>query len=81
MYCLATEVLLPRYRCYFLVGECIKAAENIDAADDADALAEAEKLILRSGFCAVEVWQGSRMVGRHTIAPDIKVIIGGATSR
>jgi hypothetical protein len=61
-------------------GERIKAAENIEAADDAGALAEAEKLILKSSFCAVEVWQEKRMVGRHTIVPDIKVIVGGSHS-
>jgi len=32
---------VPRYRCYFLAGESIKAAENIDASDDAGALLEA----------------------------------------
>jgi hypothetical protein len=69
---------VPRYRCYFMNGECIKAAENIEAADDDGALAEAEKLILKSTFCAVEVWQEKRMVGRHTVAPDIRVIVGGA---
>jgi hypothetical protein len=71
------ERSVPRYRCYFIAGESIKAAENIEAAGDAEALAEAEKLILKSDFSAIEVWQEKRFVGRHTIAPDINVIVGG----
>jgi len=68
---------VPRYRCYFLAGESIKAAENIDASDDAGALLEAEKLLLRSDFLAIEVWQEKSFIGRLSIAPDLKVIFGG----
>ena len=68
---------MGQYRCYFIAGECIKAAEDIEAADDAGALLKAEELLLKSAFPAIEVWQEKRMVGRHTIAPDVKVIKGG----
>jgi hypothetical protein len=68
---------LAHYRCYFIAGECIRAAQEIEAADDADALAKANELILRSEFLAIEVWQRTRFVGRHTIAPDVKIICGG----
>jgi hypothetical protein len=68
---------VQRYRCYFLSGETITAAENIEALDDAAALTEAKRLILKSEYLAVEVWQAKRLVGRHTIAPDIRVIVGG----
>ena len=68
---------LARYRGYFIAGECIKAAQDIEAADDADALAKANELILKSEFPAIEVWQRTRFVGRHTIAADLKVIAGG----
>ncbi|MBA4099702.1 MAG: hypothetical protein C0484_23390 [Rhodospirillum sp.] len=69
---------MAHYRCYFIVGECIRAAQDIEAADDADALAKANELILKSEFLAIEVWQRPRFVGRHTIAADIKIISGGA---
>jgi len=68
---------VPRYRCYFLVGEGIKAAENIEALDEAGALSEAEKLMLRSDFLAIEVWQEKSFIGRLSIAPDLKVTFGG----
>jgi hypothetical protein len=68
---------LAHYRCYFIAGECIRAAQEIEAADDACALAKANELILRSDFLAIEVWQRTRFVGRHTIAPDVKIICGG----
>jgi hypothetical protein len=68
---------LAHYRGYFIAGECIRAAQDIEAADDVGALAKANELILRSDFVAIEVWQRTRFVGRHTIAADVKVISGG----
>ena len=68
---------LAHYRCYFIAGECIRAAQDIEADDDARALATANELILKSDVLAVEVWQRTRFVGRHTIAADLKVILGG----
>jgi hypothetical protein len=68
---------LAHYRCYFIAGECIRAAQEIEAADDAGALAKANELILEGDFLAVEVWQRTRFVGRHIIAPDVKIISGG----
>ena len=68
---------LAHYRCSFIVGECIRAAQDIEAGDDAAALAKANELILEGDFLAVEVWQRTRFVGRHTIAADLKVIAGG----
>ena len=68
---------LAHYRCYFMVGDGIRAAETIEAADDATALLSAEKLILKSEFLAVEVWQEKSFIGRISIAPDLKVIDGG----
>ena len=68
---------MAHYRCYFLIGNGIRVAENIEAADDAAALLSAEKLILRSEFLLVEVWQEKSFIGRISIAPDLKVIVGG----
>jgi hypothetical protein len=47
---------LAHYRCYFLVGDGIRVAENIEAADDATALSSAEKLFLKSAFLMAEGW-------------------------
>lgn len=68
---------MARYRCYFLVSEGIRVAEDIEAADDAAALSRAEKLILKSAFLVVEVWQERKFIGHISIAPDLKVIVGG----
>lgn len=68
---------LAHSRCYFIAGERSRAAQDIEAGDDADALAKADELILKSDFLAIEVWQRTRFVGRHTIAADLKVISGG----
>ena len=48
---------MPHYRCYFIAGESIKAAESVEAVDDAGALLKAEELILKCEFLAVEVWK------------------------
>jgi hypothetical protein len=68
---------VPKYRCYFIVGERIKSARNIEVPDDARALDEAQWLILESDALVIEVWQEKRFVGRWTIGPDLKVIPGG----
>ena len=65
------------YRCHFIVGERITASEDLDAPDDACALLDAEKLILKSDALAVEVWQERRFVGRWTVGPNIRVVHGG----
>jgi hypothetical protein len=68
---------VTHYRCYLIVGERIRASEDIDAPNDASALLEAEKLILESDALVIEVWQEKRFVGRWTVGPDINVIRGG----
>ena len=71
---------MAHYRCYFIVGESIKAAESVEAVDDAGALLKAEELILKCEFLAVEVWKDRDFIGRISIAPDLKVIVGGKGS-
>jgi hypothetical protein len=68
---------LAHYRGFFIAGECIRAAQDIEADDDAGTLAKANELILKSEFPAIEVWQRTRFVSRQTIAPDVRVISGG----
>jgi hypothetical protein len=55
----------------------VSGLRKIEAGDDAHALAKSDELILESDFLAIEVWQRTRFVGRHTIAADIKIISGG----
>jgi hypothetical protein len=68
---------LAHYRCDFIAGGGIKAAENIEAVDDAGAILEARELILRSSFVAVEIWRQKDFIGRISVAPDLKIIVGG----
>jgi hypothetical protein len=65
---------LRHYRCYFLVDDRIKAAEDIGAKDDADALLRAEELLAGSSFPAIEIWQAERLVGRLAAAHDLTAV-------
>ena len=63
---------MRHYRCYFLIDDKIKAAEDIGAKDDADALLRAEELLAGSSFSVIEVWHAERLVARlqpRTISP------------
>jgi hypothetical protein len=66
---------MRHYRCYFMVGDGIKTAEDIGAKDDAGALLKAEELLAASSFASIEVWQEKRLVGRLTATTD-PVVIG-----
>jgi hypothetical protein len=55
----------------------VSGLRKIEAGDDAHALAKSDELILECDVLAIEVWQRTRFVGRHTIAADIKIISGG----
>jgi hypothetical protein len=57
------EDRMSHYRGYFRQDENIVAPANIDAADDAEALAKASDLLSAGEFLRVEVWQGPRIVG------------------
>jgi hypothetical protein len=70
---------LRHYRCYFLIDDRIKAAEDIGARDDADALLRAEELLAGSSFPAIEVWQAARLVGRLAVAHDLTAVDKGKT--
>ena len=67
-------VSLRHYRCYFLVDDRIKAAEDIGATDDADALLKAEELLAGSSFPAIEVWQAESLVGRLAVTSDLTAV-------
>jgi hypothetical protein len=52
------------YRCYFIdVDDRIQSYEQIECADDAQAVLKAQKLLAASRFPSAELWQGSRIVG------------------
>jgi hypothetical protein len=71
---------LRHYRCYFLIDDRIKAAEDIGARDDADALLRAEELLAGSSFPAIEVWQAERLVGRLAATSDLTAVAKGKAS-
>ena len=71
---------LRHYRCYFLIDDRIKAAEDIGAKDDADALLKAEELLAGSSFLAIEVWQAERLVGRVAATHDLTAVDKGKAS-
>ena len=50
------------YRCCFLNGERIDAVEGIACNDDAAALLEADKILARSRYRSIEIWNGARRV-------------------
>jgi hypothetical protein len=53
------------YRAYFLsASDHIRSVTAIQTTDDASAAAEAEYLLSRSDYAAVEIWDGKRMVVR-----------------
>ena len=67
---------MRHYRCYFLIDDRIKAAEDIGAKDDADALLMAEELIAGSSFPAIKHMYGlsPRCVLRHQ--PTLELVEG-----
>ena len=59
---------MANYRVYFIdqADHILAAAETIEAADDATAIALAERLYRAHPNCAsVELWVGTRKVYRH----------------
>jgi hypothetical protein len=56
------------YRCYFVLDDHVWCAEYLEASDDADAVAKAQQLLPGGGLTAIEIWQGSRLIGRPALA-------------
>ncbi len=54
---------MPHYRAYFMSGDHIVAPEDIEAADDAEAMLKASELLSSSTKSRIEVWQGKRIIG------------------
>ena len=70
---------MRHYRCYFLIDDKIKAAEDIGAKDDADALLRAEELLAGSSFSVIEVWHAERLVARLAATHDLTEVDKGKT--
>jgi hypothetical protein len=58
---------MAEYRCHYLEDGQACSQVVVHAIGDATALAEAEELLASSRFSVMEVWQGSRLVGRVTL--------------
>ena len=57
--------MMHSYRAYFLsASDHIRSVTAIQTTDDASAAAEAEYLLNRSEYAAVEIWDGKRMIVR-----------------
>jgi len=60
------------YRAYFLsASDHIRSVTAIQTTDDSSAAAEAEYLLNRSEYAAVEIWDGKRLVARAERAQQV----------
>ena len=55
---------MTSYHCYFGTGARLRKKVDIDATDDALAIIEAEHILADTKQEAVEVWRGTRLIGR-----------------
>jgi hypothetical protein len=62
------------YRCYFMQGEHIQDVATVEAADDAEAFVEAERLLSSSAYPIIEIWLEKRLVGRFAHTPDVNAL-------
>jgi hypothetical protein len=59
---------MPTYHCYFMSGDHLPEEVDVDAADDALAMVRAERLLAGNKCSAMEVWHGTRLVGRISLS-------------
>jgi hypothetical protein len=63
--CIEQEKKMTCYRCHLMdAQDRTRALEDLDCADDAAALLEAERLLAAWGYHAVELWRQERLVGK-----------------
>ena len=55
---------MPSYHCYLSSGDRLPEEVDMDATDDAMAMLEAERMLADAKCHAMEVWHGTRLVGR-----------------
>ena len=60
------------YHCYFGTRNRLTKKVDLDAADDALAIIRAERILSDTRQDAMEVWRGTRLIGRtsRSHAPD-----------
>lgn len=56
------------YHCYFTSGDHLPEEVDVNAADDSLAMLEAERLLADAKCSAMEVWHGTRLVGRINLS-------------
>ena len=59
--------IMPHYHCY-LSGDRLPEEVDIDATDDAMAMLEAERMLADAQCHVMEVWHGTRLVGRLSLS-------------
>ena len=64
------------YRCCYLENARTQSEVLIGTPNDATALLKAEELLAQSRFLVMEIWQGSRPVGRVTLGSPVELISG-----
>ena len=56
--------IMPSYHYYLSSGDRLPEEVDMDATDDAMAMLEAERMLADAKCHAMEVWHGTRLVGR-----------------
>jgi hypothetical protein len=59
--------IMPNYHCY-LTSDGLPKEVDLDATDDAMAMIEAERKLADAKCHAMEVWHGTRLVGRLSLS-------------
>ena len=70
---------MAEYHYHYLQAGRHRSQVVVEAPDDATALLTAEELLAESCFVAMEIWQGSRPVGRVTLGSPAALITGEAS--
>ena len=59
---------MPGDHCYLSSGDRLPEEVDMDATDDAVAMLEAERMLADAKCHAMEVWHGTRPVGRQRLS-------------
>ena len=59
---------MPNYHCYLTSDGHLPKEVDLDATDDAMAMIEAERKLADAKCHAMEVWHGTRLVGRLSLS-------------
>ena len=59
---------MGNYHAYLTSGDHLPKETDIDATNDAMAMLEAERMLAETKCYALEVWHGTRLVGRLSLS-------------